>query len=447
MDAAILFADITTPLPGIGVEVELVDGVGPVIERPIRTAATSRRLRPFDPTASVGPLLEAIALLRAGSPVPVIGFAGAPFTLAAYLIEGRSPRELTPTKSMIHAEPATWDALLGRLVDMDIAYLAAPGRRRGAGRPGLRLVGRSTVARSTTDGRCCRTCAACSMGCPSSASRSSTSGPGRPGCSRRWPRPAATRSASTGASSSTSGRRRVGERAGPGQPRSAPAPRSVAATAEQARWVLDRGGRSDRSRLQSRARRAARHRSGRPAPPGRPRPRARAGRSMSGTDAMTGAARLLAACRGEPVDATPVWFMRQSGGSLPAYLALRERHSVLEIARDSGPVRRGDASGRADALGTDGAVLFADVMLPVEAMGVALTLTGRRSGPRPADPHGRGRGAPSTGGCRGRPRVRVRCDRPLPRGARGARGRHRPGGWTRSPWPRTSSRADRRATS
>ncbi len=89
---------------------------------------------------------------------------------------------------------------------------------------------------------------------------------------------------------------------------------------------------------------------------------------------MTGAERLLAACRAAPVDATPAWFMRQAGGSLPAYLALRERHSVIEIARD--PALCAEVTvGAAEVLGTDGAILFADVMLPVEAMGVSLTLT------------------------------------------------------------------------
>jgi uroporphyrinogen decarboxylase len=92
------------------------------------------------------------------------------------------------------------------------------------------------------------------------------------------------------------------------------------------------------------------------------------------TGAATGAERLVAACRGRPVDATPVWFMRQSGGSLPAYLALRERHSVLEIARTPALCAEVTA-GAAHALGTDGAVLFADIMLPVEAMGVALELS------------------------------------------------------------------------
>jgi uroporphyrinogen decarboxylase len=73
----------------------------------------------------VGPLLEAIAILRRESPVPVIGFAGAPFTMAAYLIEGRAPRDLQQTKDLLHREPATFATLLDRLVDLDIAYLRA----------------------------------------------------------------------------------------------------------------------------------------------------------------------------------------------------------------------------------------------------------------------------------------------------------------------------------
>jgi len=125
VDAVIVFADITTPLPGIGVAVDLVDGVGPVIADPIRQASDLDRFRPFDANASVGPLLEAIGLIRRASPVPVIGFAGAPFTLAAYLVEGRSPRDLERTKALMHEEPAVWDRLLGRIVDMDLAYLTA----------------------------------------------------------------------------------------------------------------------------------------------------------------------------------------------------------------------------------------------------------------------------------------------------------------------------------
>ncbi|MEX2184473.1 MAG: uroporphyrinogen decarboxylase [Chloroflexota bacterium] len=89
---------------------------------------------------------------------------------------------------------------------------------------------------------------------------------------------------------------------------------------------------------------------------------------------MTGAERLVAACRGEPVDATPVWFMRQAGGSMPRYLELRRTHEVIDIARNPGLCAEVTA-GAASTLGTDGAILFADVMLPVQAMGVALTLT------------------------------------------------------------------------
>ena len=125
VDACIVFADITTPLPGVGVGVELQEGIGPVIDRPIRTLADVERLRPFEPEASVGPLLAALGLLGATSPVPVIGFAGAPFTVAAYLVEGRSPRGLETTKTLMRREPATWDALLSRIVDTDLAYLRA----------------------------------------------------------------------------------------------------------------------------------------------------------------------------------------------------------------------------------------------------------------------------------------------------------------------------------
>jgi uroporphyrinogen decarboxylase len=125
VDAAIVFADITTPLPGVGVGVRLEEGIGPVIDHPIREAGDVRRLHRFDPDAAVRPLLDAIGKLAAASPVPVIGFAGAPFTVAAYLVEGRSPRGLERTKVLMRGEPATWQALMERLVDMDIAYVRA----------------------------------------------------------------------------------------------------------------------------------------------------------------------------------------------------------------------------------------------------------------------------------------------------------------------------------
>jgi uroporphyrinogen decarboxylase len=125
VDAAILFADITTPFAGLGVAFDIKEGVGPVIEHPVRTMAGVQALRPFDPEAAVAPLLEAIRLIRAESPVPLIGFAGAPFTLACYLVEGGPSRDFQRTKRLMHAEPETWAALLDRLVDATIAYLSA----------------------------------------------------------------------------------------------------------------------------------------------------------------------------------------------------------------------------------------------------------------------------------------------------------------------------------
>lgn len=89
---------------------------------------------------------------------------------------------------------------------------------------------------------------------------------------------------------------------------------------------------------------------------------------------MTGRERLIAACRGEPVDATPAWFMRQAGGSLAGYAALRDRFSVIEIARTPALCAEVSASA-AEVLGTDGAIMFADIMLLAEAMGVRLELT------------------------------------------------------------------------
>ncbi len=125
VDAAILFADITTPFAGFGVDVEIVEGKGPVIAAPIRSAADVDRLRPFEPATAVAPLLSAIRLVRAASPVPLIGFAGAPFTLACYLVEGGPSRDFVRTKTMLHAQPAAWAALMERLADLTIAYLRA----------------------------------------------------------------------------------------------------------------------------------------------------------------------------------------------------------------------------------------------------------------------------------------------------------------------------------
>jgi uroporphyrinogen decarboxylase len=125
VDAAIVFADITTPLAGIGVDVEIVDGVGPLIASPIRTRAAVDALRPFDAAESVSGLLEAIRLLRGELDVPLIGFAGAPFTLASYLVEGRSAPGAARLKQLMSGDPELFDALMRRLVDMTVDYLRA----------------------------------------------------------------------------------------------------------------------------------------------------------------------------------------------------------------------------------------------------------------------------------------------------------------------------------
>jgi len=127
LDAAILFADIMTPLLGAGVALEIVEGVGPVIAVPVRDDAGVRGIRPLEPERDVPHVLSALRILRRElEPAQaLIGFAGAPFTLAAYLVEGRPSRDFVRTKSLMYGAPATWHALMERLTDLTIAYLHA----------------------------------------------------------------------------------------------------------------------------------------------------------------------------------------------------------------------------------------------------------------------------------------------------------------------------------
>ncbi len=125
VDAAILFADITLPLEGLGVPFDLVEGVGPVIEHPVRTEADLQGLRRFEPERDVPFVLEAVRLIRGEARVPLIGFAGAPFTLASYLIEGRGSKDLLLTKRMLLGAPDLWNELMTRLTDATLAYLGA----------------------------------------------------------------------------------------------------------------------------------------------------------------------------------------------------------------------------------------------------------------------------------------------------------------------------------
>ncbi len=128
VDAAILFADITTPLPALGVDVEIREGFGPIIERPIRSGRDVTALRVLDPVESVPALLDAIGLARRAFDVPLIGFAGAPFTLACYLVEGGPSRDFRATKALMRADPDAWSGLMDVLADATVRYLEAQVR-------------------------------------------------------------------------------------------------------------------------------------------------------------------------------------------------------------------------------------------------------------------------------------------------------------------------------
>ena len=124
VDAAVLFADIMTPVLVMGIDVELVEGVGPVVAQPVATMADVERLRVCEPDPSV---LEAIRIVRgeldAGR--AVIGFCGAPFTVAGYLVEGRPSRDFARTKALMYRDPSVWHALMERLSDQFARYVIA----------------------------------------------------------------------------------------------------------------------------------------------------------------------------------------------------------------------------------------------------------------------------------------------------------------------------------
>jgi uroporphyrinogen decarboxylase len=130
LDAAILFSDIMVPVWGIGVPFRIEENVGPVVERPIRGEEDVQALRRFEPERDVPYVLEAIRMIRkelAGR-IPLIGFSGAPFTLASYLIEGKSPRQFRWTKAMMLSRGDLWEALMTHLADTVIAYLKAQAK-------------------------------------------------------------------------------------------------------------------------------------------------------------------------------------------------------------------------------------------------------------------------------------------------------------------------------
>ncbi|MGA2462436.1 MAG: uroporphyrinogen decarboxylase [Candidatus Bathyarchaeia archaeon] len=127
VDAAIMFADIMLPLEGLGVEFEIKEGVGPIIQKPIRDLQTAQSLSDLDPKNDVPFVLEAIkeTKKRLGGRVPLIGFCGAPFTLASYMIEGRPSRDFVNTKTLMYRDPKTWQLLMDALSTGMSLYLQA----------------------------------------------------------------------------------------------------------------------------------------------------------------------------------------------------------------------------------------------------------------------------------------------------------------------------------
>jgi uroporphyrinogen decarboxylase len=127
VDAAILFSDLITPVQAVVPGVDIHPGKGPVVDEPFRTAADVERLRPLEPEADLPYVLETVGRVREALPpeVALIGFAGAPFTVASYLVEGGRSSDHARTKALLYGDPATWASLLDRLADNTIATLRA----------------------------------------------------------------------------------------------------------------------------------------------------------------------------------------------------------------------------------------------------------------------------------------------------------------------------------
>jgi uroporphyrinogen decarboxylase len=123
VDAAILYSDIMNPVASLGIDFDIVKNIGPVIHTPIRTEQDVQRLRPIDVEKDLPHILETIRILNKQLEVPLISFAGAPFTIASYLIEGKPSKSYIRTKQMMYSEPKVWYALMDKLGDMVITYL------------------------------------------------------------------------------------------------------------------------------------------------------------------------------------------------------------------------------------------------------------------------------------------------------------------------------------
>ncbi|HEX9260627.1 MAG TPA: uroporphyrinogen decarboxylase [Acidimicrobiales bacterium] len=128
VDAAILYSDIVVPVHAVGFGVDVAPGTGPVVERPFSSHEDLARLRPLEPEIDTPYVIETVRILASELEIPLIGFAGAPFTVASYLIEGRPSRTYGLTKALMLGEEPLWHALMDRLADMAIASLSSQVR-------------------------------------------------------------------------------------------------------------------------------------------------------------------------------------------------------------------------------------------------------------------------------------------------------------------------------
>ena len=210
VDAAIFFSDIVVPLAAVGVDLDIVPGVGPVVAEPVRTRADLDRLPELTPE-HVPDITRAVQqLTRELGGTPLIGFAGAPFTLASYLIEGGPSKNHEHTKALMYGDPQLWHDLCARLAQISGAFLRVQASAGASARAAVRLVGRRAAAGGLRARSSSRTPPRRSPRSPTWTCPASTSAWAPASCSRPWARPGPRSSASTTASRSPTASRASG---------------------------------------------------------------------------------------------------------------------------------------------------------------------------------------------------------------------------------------------
>ncbi len=188
-DAAIFFSDIMVPAAAVGFGVDIAPGTGPVVAEPIRSRADLERLRPLDAERDTPYVVEAVEALVGELDVPLIGFAGGPFTVASYLIEGGPSKNYETVKSLMLSDPVLWFDLVERLGDLALVLPALPARRRRRRPSRCSIPGRGSSPPATTRSWCCPPPGGSSTSWPkpTPVCRACCSVSGPASCSGRWP--------------------------------------------------------------------------------------------------------------------------------------------------------------------------------------------------------------------------------------------------------------------